>query len=85
MSGNRLALAADDSLLGNSVQTFLRKNGDLGPLMCGLGDVREHLGRDTDGVLLLALASPVDCEKALRLVQEITLQEFPVATVLIHG
>ena len=55
MSGNRLAVAADDPLLGNAVQTFLKKNGDLAPLLCSFGDVRDHLGRDTDGVLILAL------------------------------
>jgi DNA-binding NtrC family response regulator len=85
MSGNRLALAADDPLLGNAVQTFLKKNGDMAPLVSGFGDVRDHIGRDTDGVLILALASPVDCEKALRLIQEISLQEFPVAVVLLHA
>jgi DNA-binding NtrC family response regulator len=85
MSGNRLVVAADDPQLGIAIQAFLKKSGELSPLMCGFSDIRDHLGRDTDGVLILALASPVDCEKALRLVQEITLQEFPVAVVFVHA
>jgi two-component system response regulator HydG len=85
MTGNGVAVIADDALLGNALQAFLKKNLDYAPYMSGYCGARDHIGRDTDGILYIVLASPVDTEKASRLIQEISLQQFPTQVVLVEG
>jgi two-component system, NtrC family, response regulator HydG len=85
MSGNRLAVSADDPEFGNAVQSFLKKNASQAPLLRTYDAIRDHLGCDTNGLLILAVASPADVEKALRLQREIAIQQFPVSCLLLHS
>src|SRR4051812_2748868 len=77
MSGNRLALVADDERLGSALQTYLAKHLGQAIFQCKFDAIRQHLGRDTDGFLLLAVAQPAEAEQVRRLVQEICLQKLP--------
>jgi two-component system, NtrC family, response regulator HydG len=85
MIGNRLAVVADDAALGSAIHALLKKDLEQAPFLCGLTSAPDHLGRDTGGLLLVAVASPAEAEKAFRLVQEISIQQFPVQIVLIEG
>src|ERR1700716_542765 len=82
MSGNRLALVADDERLGSTLQAYLAKHLGHRVFQCKFDAIRQHLGRDTDGFLLLVLAHPAELELVRRLVQEICLQKLP-AVILI--
>jgi DNA-binding NtrC family response regulator len=84
MNGNRLAIVGDDPALGSAVQAFLRKSLDQPPFLSSFEEVRDHLGRDTDGLLVLVVESPSDEERAFRLIQEITLQQFPTKVALVE-
>jgi two-component system response regulator HydG len=85
MSSNRLALVADDHLLGASIQTGLKKNLDISPSIRSYQAIRECLGRDTDGIAVLAVSSEQDLEQAYRLIQEISIQEYPVNLVIVKN
>src|SRR5260370_10113641 len=85
MPGNRLAVITDDPALGSALQALLKSNVDQAPFLCGLSNARDHIGRDTDGLLLVAVASVAEADKAFRLIQEISIQQFPVQIVLIEG
>jgi DNA-binding NtrC family response regulator len=85
MTGSRLALVAEDQRLANNIQTHLRKALGEAIFLCGIDDVRNHLGRETDGLLLLATGATKDCEPILRLVQEIYLQNLPPIIMIVEG
>lgn len=83
MSGSRIALVADDQRLAQVVQSHLKKH-EIPPLSPAKYDaISAHLGRETDGLLVLLVANEADCQQSVRLVQEICLQKFPITTVLI--
>src|SRR5262249_34002279 len=84
MSGNRLALVAEDQRWASAIQAHLRQTLGQPPLVCRFDTIRDHLGRDTDGLLLLAAVTPDDGEAVLRLVQEIYLQKLPPIILLIE-
>jgi transcriptional regulator with PAS, ATPase and Fis domain len=81
-SGSRLVLVAEDPGLAAAVQADVKKHLGVTAFVCGFADVGNHLGRDTDGLLLIAAASPADREPVTRLVQDISLQKFPPAVLL---
>jgi two-component system response regulator HydG len=83
MLPNCVALVAEDEFLGDSVQTTFRKNLDLSLPIRSFQSVRECLGRHTEGICILAVGSIQDLEQAFRLVQGISLQEFPVKVVVV--
>jgi DNA-binding NtrC family response regulator len=85
MAGTYWALAAEDDAFGTALQTYLRQHLDQAPSLTSYQGLREHLGRDGEGILLLATASPADCEQAGRLVREISLLQCPLRIVLIHA
>ncbi len=85
MTGSRLALVADDQRLASSIQAHLHKAFGQAPFHCALGAIRAHLARDTEGLLVLAAASPAESEHVLRLVQEIYLQKLPAILLLIES
>jgi DNA-binding NtrC family response regulator len=85
MSGSRLALVAEDQGLAGAVQSQLKKALGQPAFQCRFDSIRNHLGRDTDGLLLLAAAAPADAEPVLRLIQEISLQRLPPAVVIVEG
>jgi transcriptional regulator with PAS, ATPase and Fis domain len=67
------------------VQAHLRKAFAQSVFCCSFAAVRQHLARDTDGLLLFAIAASEDAEQALRLVQEIVLQKLPPLLVLLES
>jgi DNA-binding NtrC family response regulator len=85
MSGSRLALVADDPRLAGAIQTHLKKALGQCVFLCKYEAIRQHLGADTDGLLLLAAASGAEAEQVLRLVQEIYLQKLPPILVILEG
>ena len=85
MTGNRLALVADDQRLASTIQSHLKKTLDHGSFVCGYGAIRDHLHRDMDGILLLAASSSAEAELAFRLVQEIYLQKLPPVLTVLHN
>jgi DNA-binding NtrC family response regulator len=84
MSGNRLALVAEDQRCASAIQAHLQQTLGQSPLVCRFDAIRDHLGRDTDGLLLLAAVSADDGESVLRLVQEIYLQKLPPVILLVE-
>jgi two-component system response regulator HydG len=84
MSGNRLALVAEDQRCASAIQAHLQHTLGQSPLLCRFDTIRDHLGRDTDGLLLLAAVTPGDADAVLRLVQEIYLQKLPPVILLIE-
>src|SRR6266852_8308101 len=85
MPGTRLVLVADDQLLASSIQVSARKVLGVPAYQCRYDAVRSLLGRDTDGILLLAAATPQDAVSVLRLVQEICIQKLPPQLIVIAG
>jgi DNA-binding NtrC family response regulator len=85
MSGSRLALVADDSRLANAISAHLSKALGQSAVVCSFNAIREHLGPDTDGALVLAAGSLEDAKQILRLVQEITLQKWPPTILVLAG
>ena len=82
MTGSRLALVGDDQRLSGAIGTYLKKTLGTSPFLCNFGTIRENLGPDTDGVLVLIVTSGTDAKNVLRLVQEVTLQKWP-PTILV--
>jgi two-component system response regulator HydG len=83
MSGSRLALVADDARLASAIGSHLQKALGQAAFVCKFGSIRELLGPDTDGVVVLAASSPADVKQILRLVQEITLEQFPITMLTV--
>jgi transcriptional regulator with PAS, ATPase and Fis domain len=84
MPGSRLALAAQDKEFAFALQARLRQlNQD--PFLGDFSTIRAHLAADTDGLLLVAASSPSDAGPITRLIQDISLQKFPPAVVLVEG
>lgn len=85
MTVSRLALVADDPRLASTIQTHLQKAFGHPVPTHGLDAVRGHITRDSDGILLLAAATPVESERVLRLVQEIYLQKLPPVLMIVEA
>src|SRR2546428_9049936 len=85
MSGSRLALVADDARLASAIGSHLEKALGQTAFVCKFESIRDLLGPDTDGVLVLAASSPADAKEILRLVQEISLQHFPPTILVLAG
>src|SRR5260370_17036005 len=82
MSGSRLALVADDVRLANTIGAHLKKHLGTLAVVCKYSSIRDVLGPDTDGVLVLAAACTADAKQAFRLVQEISLPKWPPLTLV---
>jgi DNA-binding NtrC family response regulator len=85
MSGSRLALVADDPRLAGAIQAHLKKALGQCLFHCKFEAIRQHLGADTDGLLLLAAASAAEAEQVLGLVQEIYLQKMPPILLIVEA
>jgi DNA-binding NtrC family response regulator len=85
MTASRLALVADDARLASAIQAHLTQALGQPVFQCDLETVRQHLSRDSDGLLLLATASAAESQRALRLVQEIYLQKLPPVIMILAG
>lgn len=85
MAGSRLALVANDPRLAGVLQAHLKKSLGQFPFVSSFDTIRDRLGQDTDGLLILAAASPEDAEPILRLVQDIYLQQWPPIVLVVEG
>jgi two-component system response regulator HydG len=86
MSGSRLALVADDQRLASAIGSHLRKITGQKPLLATFATIRELLGPETDGSLVLVVSSAVDARAAASLVHEISLQKWPpIIIITTHG
>jgi two-component system response regulator HydG len=83
MSGSHLALVADDSRLARALETHCHKSLGQMALVCGFDSIRQYLGPDNHGVLVLAAASPDDAKPIVRLVQECFLLKWPVTPFVV--
>src|SRR5262245_25105925 len=85
MTVSRLALVADDARLAGTIQSHVQRAfGRLIP-HCGLDAIRSLVTRESDGILLLAAATPVESERVMRLVQEIYLQKLPPVLMIVEA
>jgi DNA-binding NtrC family response regulator len=85
MTASRLALVADDQRLAGAIQSHLQRVFGCAPPCRGLEAIRSHVTRESDGILLLAAATPVESERVLRLVQEIYLQKLPPVLMIVEA
>lgn len=85
MSSSRLALVADDQRLATAIQSHVQRVFGRALPCRGLDAIRSHVTRESDGILLLAAASPVESERVLRLVQEIYLQKLPPVLMIVEA
>jgi DNA-binding NtrC family response regulator len=85
MPATRLALVADDQLLASAIQVNLRRILGGTAFQCRFDAARGLLGRDTDGLLLLAAASAEDAISVLRFVQEVCIQRLPPQLIVVVG
>jgi transcriptional regulator with PAS, ATPase and Fis domain len=75
---------ADDSRLAHAIMTHLKKLGHDASHF-DFDVIRQKLGPDTDGLMILAAASAADAKHALRLVQDICLQKWPPVLLVVAG
>src|SRR5437588_375628 len=85
MSSPRLALVADDQRVASAIQAHLKKGLGQTPLLTTFEGIRNHLGRDSDGLLVLAAVTPAHAEPLIRLVQEIYLRKLPPILFLVEA
>jgi DNA-binding NtrC family response regulator len=82
MSGSRIALVADDVNLAGAIQAQVKKVLGQPAFQCAFEAICNHLGRDTDGLLLIGAAGAADVEPITRLVQNINLQKLPPVVII---
>src|SRR5579884_4276912 len=84
-AGSRVALVAADRSLADAIQGHLEEHVGRPAFLCPFEAIRDHLARDTDGLLLAAAGSPADCKAILYLVQDVCLQKLPPVVVIVEG
>jgi two-component system response regulator HydG len=85
MSDRAVALVAQDPAFAAAIRSHLPTHGEQDLFLCDFAAIRGHLGPDTDGLLLLAVAGPADTEAVRRLLQDISLQKLPPKVVLLES
>lgn len=85
LTGSRVALVATDRQLAGSIQSHLSASVGQPAFECTFENVRDYLGPDTDGWLLVAVASAADGIATINLVQDICLQKLPPVVVVVEG
>ncbi len=83
MIGSRVALIADDQRLATSIQTALKKAVGQPAFPCKFDAIRQHVGRDTDGVLVVAVTDAAEVEPLLRLLQEACIQNLELTVIVL--
>src|SRR6516162_1417802 len=77
MSSSRVALVSDDPRLATSIQAHLKKSLGQNVFQCSFESIRNHLGQETDGLLMLATVSVKESDQILQLVREIYIRKLP--------
>ena len=85
MSSSRVALVSDDPRLATSIQAHLKKSLGQNVFQCSFESIRNHLGQETDGLLLLATVSVKESEQILHLVREIYIRKLPPIIMIVAG
>jgi DNA-binding NtrC family response regulator len=85
MSGSRIALVADDPRLANAIEAHLLKAVGHPAYVCRFDSIRDKLGPDRDGLLVLAAASTAEAKQLQSLVQEISIQKWPPVILVVAG
>src|SRR5687767_8630266 len=85
MGGSRVALVASDRSWGAEIEAQLREPGRPAPVLETFQGIRELLGHDTDGLLVIAVREPAELPTVKHLLQDVNLQKFPVVAVLLDG
>jgi DNA-binding NtrC family response regulator len=85
MSGSRLALVAADQPLADAIQAYLREHLGQPIFQCAFDGIRDHVARDTDGLIVVVAASPADGVPVQRLVQDLCLQKLPPVVLIAEG
>src|SRR5437016_10940890 len=83
MIGSRVALVAEDQRMVSNIQTTLKKGVNQVAFHCKFDAIRNHIGRDTDGVLIVGLTDPAEVEPLLRLLQEASIQNLEMSVVVV--
>jgi DNA-binding NtrC family response regulator len=86
-AGGCVALVGDDRELTEQVQAHLKRHLGWLAFQCSFAEVRDHLTRESDGLLLLGVTTDPELGETRRLVQDVSLQKLPVMVVLLdaHG
>jgi transcriptional regulator with PAS, ATPase and Fis domain len=85
MSNVHLALVASDRGLVESIVGQLKSIPRETLFSCDGASIRDHLGPDAEGVILLACRSGADAQQAACLVREIQLQQWPTKVLLVQA
>jgi len=84
MPGSRIALVVEEPRLGAALLAPLQEVLGHPPFQWPLASARQHLGPDSDGIILLTASSASEAEQVRRLAQEIHLQQWPAIVVVVE-
>jgi two-component system response regulator HydG len=85
MSSSHLAVVAQEPTLATALHDQLHETFGYPPLVHSFESVRPGLSLQSSGVLVCAAASPAEAHEVVQLVQDVRLQQWPVAVVLVEG
>jgi two-component system response regulator HydG len=85
MSNSRVALVSEDPDLAGSIQNHLKKSLGQRVFQCNFASIRTHLSQETDGLLVLAMASNTEVKSILELVREIYIRKWPPSLIIVAG
>jgi DNA-binding NtrC family response regulator len=75
-------LVADEPCLAHALDAQVHSVLGQSALVCSFDSIRDYLGPDRHGLLVLAAASAADSKRVVRLVQDVSLLKWP-ATILV--
>jgi DNA-binding NtrC family response regulator len=81
----RLALVADDQLLGEVLRGHVVKTAGRRPAVHSYATIREQLGPRSRALLLCAAVCPHDVQQVTRLLQEVRLRQWPATVVIVQA
>jgi len=84
-AGNRVALVSTDRQLAGSIQSHLNAYLGQPAFECTFESVRDFVAPDSDGWLLVAVATAADGIATINLVQDLCLQKLPPVVVVVEG